>query len=103
VSIAALLVVAGAGGGLLLNELTDLGEIAVRTEITNVSGLVDNCCAEFHNVLVTSLLLRCCWMCAVWQGVQCVLRWGVLPLRWGAGPMALMLRLKLVEMMMMKI
>lgn len=35
VAIAGLLVVAGAGGGLLLNELTDLGEIAVRTEITN--------------------------------------------------------------------
>ncbi|KAF6254441.1 hypothetical protein COO60DRAFT_1541035 [Scenedesmus sp. NREL 46B-D3] len=35
VAIAGLLVGAGAGGGLLLNELTDLGEVAVRTEITN--------------------------------------------------------------------
>jgi hypothetical protein len=41
VTIAGLLVVAGAGGGLLLNELTDLGEIAVRTEITNVSAFED--------------------------------------------------------------
>lgn len=37
VAIAGLLVAAGAGGGLLLNEVTDLGETAVKAEIVNVS------------------------------------------------------------------
>jgi hypothetical protein len=79
VSIAALLVVAGAGGGLLLNELTDLGEIAVRTEITNVSRLVcascrvsvskgseQRCCP----VVWLLLLLSCCCARAACQVVQ---------------------------------
>lgn len=37
VAIAGLLIAAGAGGGLLLNEVTDLGELAVKAEIVNVS------------------------------------------------------------------
>lgn len=36
VAIAGLLVAAGAGGGLLLNEFADLGENAVKTEILGV-------------------------------------------------------------------
>ncbi|KAF8067268.1 hypothetical protein HT031_002315 [Scenedesmus sp. PABB004] len=35
VAVAGLLVAAGAGGGLLLNEVTDLGEYAVKAEIVN--------------------------------------------------------------------
>jgi hypothetical protein len=37
VAVAGLLVAAGAGGGLLLNELTDVGEGALKSEILNVS------------------------------------------------------------------
>lgn len=37
VAVAGLLVAAGAGGGLLLNELTDVGEGALKAEILNVS------------------------------------------------------------------
>jgi hypothetical protein len=75
VAIAGLLVVAGAGGGLLLNELTDLGEIAVRTEITNVSlnwrsdgwvALISDCSCRLRRWggtdALKALLAISCWM-----------------------------------------
>jgi hypothetical protein len=37
VAVAGLLVAAGAGGGLLLNQLTEVGEGAFKSEILNVS------------------------------------------------------------------
>jgi hypothetical protein len=43
VAIAGLLVAAGAGGGLLLNEFTDLGESAVKAEILDVSAVCAVC------------------------------------------------------------
>ena len=39
VAVAGLLVAAGAGGGLLLNQLTEVGEGAIKAEILDVSGL----------------------------------------------------------------
>jgi hypothetical protein len=38
VALAGLLVLAGAGGGLLLNEVTDLGESAFNAEVLQVRG-----------------------------------------------------------------
>lgn len=43
VAIAGILVAAGAGGGLLLNEFADLGEEAVKTEILGVSRTTEGC------------------------------------------------------------
>lgn len=57
VAVAGLLIAAGAGGGLLLNELTDVGEGALKAEILNVSkrAALQCACLDFMPALLM------CW------------------------------------------